>query len=307
MTRFATLVLVLFLAGCAGNATPDDAPAPVVRSSAPLPDPFGDYWYQGEAELTSYALDQARYGELHDGEAVLIFVTEDLSRSRQVKTDFADRSDPDRVTVMKLNATKKFITGIYPYSMMTSVFTPIERDRHPHTLKVTTSSQEWCGHTFTQINHNRGGYDVQLYSYFEDEGDQSLRLDGVVLEDELWTLIRLNPALLPEGDIEVVPGSMAQRLSHEEWQVRRARASIAPAGDSLMAFSLHYPDLNRTLTIQYRADFPFEIEGWEETVRSGFGAEARELTTRATRKKRIMLDYWSRNGTEDEALRQQLE
>jgi len=35
---------------------------------------FGDYWYTGEAELTSYELKQSRYGEIHEGHAVLIFV-----------------------------------------------------------------------------------------------------------------------------------------------------------------------------------------------------------------------------------------
>ena len=36
---------------------------------------FGDYWYQGKAELSRYDLKQVRYGEIHQGDAVLIFVT----------------------------------------------------------------------------------------------------------------------------------------------------------------------------------------------------------------------------------------
>ncbi len=38
---------------------------------------FNDYWYDGKAEITSYKLEQARYGELHEGYVVLVFVTED--------------------------------------------------------------------------------------------------------------------------------------------------------------------------------------------------------------------------------------
>ena len=34
---------------------------------------FNAYWYAGKAEITSYSLQQARYGELRDGHAVLIF------------------------------------------------------------------------------------------------------------------------------------------------------------------------------------------------------------------------------------------
>ncbi|MGB2691994.1 MAG: septum formation inhibitor Maf, partial [Thermodesulfobacteriota bacterium] len=40
---------------------------------------FKAYWYDGKAEITSYKLEQARYGELHEGYAVMVFVTEDFS------------------------------------------------------------------------------------------------------------------------------------------------------------------------------------------------------------------------------------
>ena len=44
---------------------------------------FGDYWYQGKAELASYDLNQSRYGEIRNGHAVLIFLTEDFSNYRR--------------------------------------------------------------------------------------------------------------------------------------------------------------------------------------------------------------------------------
>ncbi|HEY6064603.1 MAG TPA: hypothetical protein VIY96_00515, partial [Thermoanaerobaculia bacterium] len=100
------------------------SPAEPVRRPAGGDDPFGRYWYQGKAELTRYKLDQARYGEMHPGEAVLIFVTEPFLPDRQVKLE---RGDPSRgVTVLKLNFVRKFFTGMYPYSLMTSTFTPVE-------------------------------------------------------------------------------------------------------------------------------------------------------------------------------------
>ena len=95
---------------------------------------FGDYWYQGKAELTSYDLEQARYGEIHPGHAVLIFVTEDFSRSKHVKLDRPQSAGDDAVKVLKLNFMKKFNTGIYPYSMMSSMFTPIDLARCRHEL-----------------------------------------------------------------------------------------------------------------------------------------------------------------------------
>ena len=89
---------------------------------SPIGNDFKAYWYAGEAEISSYALQQARYGEIHeDGEAVLIFVTEDFNAKKQVK---ADRTRENNQAILKLNATKNFLTGVYPYSIMSSTFYP---------------------------------------------------------------------------------------------------------------------------------------------------------------------------------------
>ena len=279
--------------------------SPVYPSSAE----FTAYWHQGLAEITSYSLEQAQYGEIHRGEAALIFVTEDFSASKQVKLDNPAGAGADRVPVLKLNLTKSFNTGVYPYSMMSSVFTPTDPAAAARTIKVTTSSQEWCGHTFTQLNRSPGGgYRLQELSYFESRGDSRLELPDAPLEDGLWTLLRIDPSALPVGDVELVPGSMYQRLRHQEWRVRRARAAVIPDPDdaSLSRYSLDYPDLGRTLTIRFRTAFPHEIESWEESYRAGFGADAPVLTTRAVRKERMMLDYWRRNGVADLPLRARL-
>ncbi len=308
------VLLFLFSTGCAldQDVSPEpvsgeDIPANSV-SMASVSDPFGDYWYQGEAELTSYDLEQVRYGSIHDGEAVLIFVTEDFSKKKQVKLDNPASAGDDKVGVLKLNFSKNFNTGVYPYSMMSSVFTPIHRTSYPRSLKVTTTSQEWCGHTFTQFNLDDEKYDVHVYSYFESEGDERLELDAALLEDEIWTIIRLEPESLPTGSIQVIPGSMYQRLSHTDFEVTRASATLEPVEgrEELMEYALVYDDARRTLRIQFNKVFPHEIEGWEEVRTSGQGAGARDMVTRATRKERIMLDYWTRNQPEDEALRQEL-
>ncbi|MEM6646280.1 MAG: hypothetical protein AAF730_08500 [Bacteroidota bacterium] len=273
-------------------------PAQTVALQGPQADPFGDYWYQGLAEITSYDLQQGRYGELHPGEAALIFVTEPFAKTAQVKADNPNAADA--TTVMKLNFTKTFTTGVYPYSMMFSTFTPVERQQYPRALKVTATAQEWCGHTFTQLNYRDGGYEGNLYSYFESESDQDLAIGDAQLEDELWTTIRLNPADLPTGSLNVVPGTLAQRISHGDVKPYPAEATLAPHPDtdSLQVYTLTYPGLNRTLAIHFSADFPHTIEGWTDTHRG--------LTSTATRKGRMMLDYWSRNGTADLPLRNEL-
>ena len=243
--RVSLLSLFLALAAC---SSPDEAgPAVPVRTAAfdgtaddlSVPaDSFAAYWYQGLAEITSYDLEQARYGELHPGEAVLVFVTEPFLEAEQVKAD--DPNADGAVTVMKMNATRKFLTGVYPYSMMTSVFTPVQRAQHGPTLKVTTSSQEWCGHTFTQLNRIAEGYRLQLFSYFEGEGNQDRTL-GAPLEDGLWTLLRLNPDALPTGDLTLVPGTIYQRLSHLDLQPHAATATLTDASLGPADLHAHVP------------------------------------------------------------------
>ena len=68
---------------------------------------------------------------------------------------------------------------------------------------------------------------------------------------------------------------------------------------------VYYPDLNRTLTIWFKRDFPHEIESWEE-VELGIGKTNEELVTKAVRNKRLMLDYWTKNSVVDLELREQL-
>ena len=61
------------------------------------------YWFGGNAEITSYSLKQARYGEIHTGTAVFVFVTEPFSQSLGTKSDTPRK---DNVQVLKLNHSK---------------------------------------------------------------------------------------------------------------------------------------------------------------------------------------------------------
>jgi hypothetical protein len=276
-----------------------------VEFSTNLPEEFKSYWYQGQAELNSYNLEQARYGAIHHGKAVLIFVTEDFSEKKQVKLDNPQQAGKDAIKVMKLNYVKKFSTGIYPYSMMKSVFTPVNQQQYPHSLKVTTSSQEWCGHTFTQLNLGGNDYDVLLRSYFESEGDQDFSLKTALLEDEIWNIIRLNPDALPTGEIEIIPSTFYLRLGHKEVEVAKANASIENNGET-KKYILDYPEYERTIRIEFQAQFPYKIMSWEETYQGGFGENAQKLTTKATLDETIQLDYWTHNSPADSALREKL-
>ncbi|MEO9850204.1 MAG: hypothetical protein ABJE80_07440 [Reichenbachiella sp.] len=270
---------------------------------------FNGYWYGGKAEISSFELKQARYGEIHSGEAVLVFVTEPFSKSKQVKLDDWRNTTSDNVSVLKLNFTKKFLTGIYPYSMMSSTFTPVKYNEHSQLIKVTTSSQEWCGHTFTQLNFGKDNYKLKSYSYFESEGDLEIEIPKTILEDELWTRIRLNPDQLPIGRISLLPGTFYLRLRHQEARAQPADAKIEELASSDFSdeghkrYTLKYA--NRTLKIYFESDFPYGILGWEETHLSGFG-KPEALTTTAKRINTIQSAYWNQNSNEDRKIRKEL-
>lgn len=269
---------------------------------------FKDYWYAGKAEITSYDLEQARYGQIHEGYAVLIFVTEDLSREKQVKLDDPSAAGNDAVKVLKLNLIKKFNTGIYRYSIMESIFTPVKTDIFPNTLKLTMSSQEWCGHVFTQLNLRNNGYEARSYSYFESEGDTTSTLDKTFLEDEIWTNIRLNPKELPTGEIRIIPSVIISRLKHNDLSAQKAIATLSdsPQSDGVKIYSLLFPGTKREFKVRFEKQFPHRILSWEEKYKSGFGSNAKTLVSGAQKKKTLMIDYWNRNSVEDTGLRKQL-
>lgn len=260
---------------------------------------FKEYWYQGEAEISSFELEQARYGEIRKGHAVHVFVTEPFSAVKQVKADY-DR--PGNIPVLKLNTTKKYLTGIYPYSIMTSSFYPVSGNGHA--VKVSNSVQEWCGQVYTQLN-NREQFDIMSHSYFEGEADQQLSVEKTVLEDELWNMIRIQPGQLPTGKFKILPSLEFIRVSHIPIKAYEAVGSKQTV-DGRVTYSLEYPELGRTLQIIYAQQFPYGIEEWTDTFRSGFGSNAKILTSRARKIKTIKAPYWRMNSNKDSIQRSML-
>ena len=265
----------------------------------PLSEAFKKYWYAGEAEITSYKLKQARYGEARDGEAVLIFVTEPFLAEKQVK---ADGNRSDNIPVLKLNSTKSYLTGIYPYSIMGSSFYPVHDNQHA--IKLSFSSQEWCGQVYAQLN-NREKFEVMSHSYFETEADQTLKLEKTILENELWNKIRIDPKNLPLGEFEVIPSLEYIRLSHKEIKAYKATLTLSESA-GMTSYEINYPELQRTLKIDFTTAFPNTIESWSETFTSGYGQNAKQMTSTATKMKTLKTSYWQQNGNKDLYLRESL-
>ncbi|HEA21687.1 MAG TPA: septum formation inhibitor Maf [Pricia antarctica] len=301
-----TMVLSLGLTSCNEKESIDtekevskNQKAESVMAKKELSETFKSYWYAGDAEITSYQLQQARYGETRDGKAVLIYVTEPFLPEAQVK---ADESHPDNVPVLKLNTTKNYLTGIYPYSIMTSSFYPVHDNQHA--IKLSFSAQEWCGQVYAQLN-NREQFDVMSHSYFESEGDQNLQLEKTILENEIWNKIRIDPASLPVGEFDVIPSLEYIRLAHIKLKAYKANLRLSDV-KGISTYEITYPELERSVKINFAIDFPHAIEGWSETAKSGFGANVKSLTSTATKMKTYKTPYWRQNGNKDLALRDSL-
>ncbi len=271
------------------------------------PAKLDDYWYQGKAELNRYELQQNRYNDVHPGEAILVFVTEDFLTDKQVKND--QYKNPNSINVLKTNQIRRFATGIYDYSIMTSVFTPVQVEKHPQTLKVTNSTQDWCGQAFMQLNWLDNQYQTQIRSYFENEADQNFAVPYAMLEDELFNRIRLNPNSLPIGKINILPSLSIARLLHQPFQSETAEATLQVysgnefKGENLQSYLIKFTTKNRTLEIIFENKPPYVIAGWKETY-PGFDGKIRE--TIAKRTQTVVTKYWEQHNLNDKNLREAL-
>ncbi len=305
--RFYFLMLTAVICGsaCEGQEPVKEAPT-AATAAVTARDQFSAYWYAGEAELNRYTLEQMRYGEKRRGEAVLIFVTENFLPERQVKDE---SGSTESVTVLKLNAMKKFETGIYDYSVMQSVFTPIDARKMPYTLKATFSSQDWCGQAFSQINLRGKTLHHQVRSYFENPGDAEHTLDATYFEDDIWNRLRLQPQTVPLGEVEIIPSQEHLRLRHEDFLPQKAKGTLSllitddKTGKEYYIYTLEYKDAGRTVTWKCESKFPFKITEWREEI---FSESGRKETTTGKLTHTLNNSYWKLNSKSDTSLRDSL-
>ena len=255
---------------------------------------FKNYWFDGTAEITSYELNQYRYGQNRKGSSVLIYVTEDFLPNKQVK---ANKESSSTLNILKLNRTKNFLTGIYPYSIMTSIFSRLEKKKP--LVKITSSIQEWCGQSYTQLNR-RGNLKISSHSYFEDEADQNINLKDNLTEDEIWTLIRTQPELLPKGKILILPSIEYLQLNHKKIKFYKAEASIIQK-EGINTYLIIYPELQRKHSISFKNVWPYRIIEWAE-----HDLRFPEQVTKAKVIKTVKLPYWKLNNLGEENYRDSL-
>ena len=257
---------------------------------AQLTSQFKTHWFDGHAEISSYELEQSRYGEQRHGKAVVIFVTEDFLPQQQVK---ANQKSKTTLPILKSNRTKNFLTGIYPYSIMNSSFSSL-RQGHPM-LKSTTSIQEWCGQSYLQINYKNNHMHLISHSYFEGEADQEKQLDKTLAEEAIWNLLRINPQKLPTGNFSILPALEFIRMNHRDYEVTKAYGVLSSGN-----YTIDMPAIERRLEIKFSEQFPYLIEGWTET----YSHKGKTYTSQAKRIHTARRKYWQENQNKYEMLRQ---
>lgn len=252
----------------------------------------GEYWFDGQAELNLYTLRQERYGELRDGHAVLIYVTEDISRTKHVKFDHIPEGGSDVAKVLKLNHISRFETGLYDYSVFSSVFHPLGAT---YPLKVVMTSQDWCGQSFAQINRQGNKLLYQQRNYFETSADMEKTHPEGWLEDGIWTQLRTNPAELPEGSFLLYPSLEYVRVRHLPYELTQGVASWSKT-DTLWTYRVEMPVYERVLLWDIEPEAPWRLLGWR-VEESGLVSEGRLQN-------QIRNPYWQHNRVADSLLRQ---
>lgn len=300
----------LLLAACAPAPPPPvapgsvPAPAEVValpgRPSDRASSEFWETWGDGRAEMSGYRATTMRYGAPRASEVVLIYVTEPHDRSTWVKDDEAPRGR--RVNVLKLNHYESFQTGIYPYSVMTSVFSPVDgfgRGRF-QPVKLTLTAQEWCGHTYHALWPGAARVRSTLLSYFASEGERSEVVEvpeGTLYEDALLIQLRELDGPFAGGATwqgRLVPTLWQGRVSHQPLRPVPAtitRADTVLNGAAATRFTLQ-ADSGYVRTFFVEQVAPRRVLAWETST----GDRADLLRTER-------LPYWTLNGPGDERYR----
>ena len=269
---------------------------------------FYAHWADGKAEISSYEVVQPRYGELRQGYGVMIFVTESLHRQTFIKVD-SPTPEADQFYALKLNHILNFTTGIYDYSVMTSVFSQVAGERHSFELRrISFSAQEWCGQVFDEALFSGGQIDGRISSYFASEGRGSYQLkqpEHFASEDHLLIRIReLQGPFMDLGEVrelEMLPSFWQLRQAHQPHATvagrihKAAEEQIEVATGALASVRWELLIGQRQRTLWTEKAYPHRILRWED----GDGGRGELMRT-------IRVPYWQLQAHADEVYRREL-
>ena len=308
--RLIPMICLGFIVSCfatQNQSTPDspqknDVVELAERKKASASKDFWGYWGDGRAEIATYEGKIDRYGALRDVRKILIYVTEPMNRQNWIKDDSA--TGDNRINVLKLNHLTEFQTGIYEYSVMKSIFSPVAKwkRRRFQPVKLNMTSQDWCGHLYHGLWIGRTKYREVLHSYFASEGDRERRRsieEGTVFQDALWTQLRELDGKFNGGKDwsgQLIPRLWDSRTNHEPLESVSAeivRKEYTFDGRDVTRFILTYGDTK--VIYDVAEDYPHRIVHWKHSNGSEVRLKAHER-----------LPYWKLNGPEGKRHRKKL-
>ncbi len=292
------LVAAVGLAGC--STLPEDLerpppPAPTFEAGAPAENDLFEsaLWDDGNAEVARFVAHQMRYGEMREGELVLITVKESFDPERLVKADGPHHQHV--VDAIKSNTLLTFQTGVYTYRQMVSVFLT-RTELRP--MKLAMSSQEWCG-TTSAIFTVRGDEGLlRAFSYFGDQAEVVAPLslpEDLVFEDALPVWLRaLDADTGGTRRIDLVPSQLSNRAVPPEPLIAEVDIG-APQTVEVPEGTFEA----RPITVSFgdrRDVYHVDVEEPHAIVRFSRGESTYERTLLAR------APYWTMHGTEHDLL-----
>jgi hypothetical protein len=251
-------------------------------------------WDDGRAEVARYDARRTVYGVTRSFDTVILTVKEEMDLRTGVKADPPLEGRP-LATVLKTNILSSIPAGNYTYHYMTSAFS--RRDDPLTLLKLSQSSQEWCGTTFKEVIAWDGTRRIVRHSYFDGQadGETPLRLGrDALLEEQLLSAVRGMRPPPGEGLAFDLYDTLVTHTAEAPVArtVRAHAAGTGPLATPAGSFTARRIDLRLA---EARAADPPLMSFWiEEAPRSALlafeAADGRSLRLKSIERR----DYWSR-------------
>lgn len=245
-------------------------------------------WDDGKAEVARYRATRVIYGKPRLHEVTMITVSEDFDTATYTKAE-PPYGETVVLPVMKLAVIATINTPNYPYHYMTTSF--IDRSDPVSPLKLSTSSQEWCGTTSRNFERWTETPRERFQSYWQNEGagERAVALrPGDLFEEDLPAVLRSlkfkdglratfrlasNVTVVRTPPITIVPAVLAVAEENKQWLVRIdtadgrvLRIRFDPARNDVLQ-SLEHSD-GRTLELSAVARTAYWLRGETEAPNS---------------------------------------
>ena len=246
----------------------------------------------GRAEFSTYDVVLFREGAPRPGRAYAVLVSEDLVPLTLVKAD--DWRRPGLIRAHKFALHTAVPTGMSQFRESTVVF--LEQASYSP-MKVSYSSQDFCGLTFEELLRNGRGWTHRWSSYWEQDGGHGeRRAPGGIPADALPAWVRALP--LRDGtsfSTSIVPtlqGSKAEppRAVDARVEISGPGTTEVPAGRfETFDVRLRWDDGEARFAVE--REFPNRVVAWTDALGQTF---------RLVKSQREA--YWERTAPGDEQL-----